>query len=314
MESERSLRLSKYAVHGSPFEMMNSTDIDLVALEKQNQEFFQKAERAFKGLFGAARAKNELDCAFALHPEERGFQDSGWSSAAETFLAFHDYLEFLDSSPDSRFKLRVALSFYCHLSEASGFYEVPKKLMLVYEGDPYFRSAFHSIVERNRRTGNAMVPNASRVFRDLVGHAKNLGFDELAEVFKESFDPELRNAYAHANYILRPNEIRIKDKATNRIRIISIAEFNLLFNKGLQFFHALRNVLKEYMMSYVPAKIIMGRLHDEPISPCKIEFHPEHKAFVISRADDYWRWVIDAREIFADEEASSSPLSSKETN
>lgn len=284
--------------------MTNSTDIDLVVLEEQVKEFFQKAERAFKGLLEAAKAKNELNCAFALHPEERGFQDSGWSSAAETFLAFDDYLEYIDSSPDTRFKLRVMLSFYCHLSEAGGFYEVPKKLMLVYEGDPYFRSAFHSITETNRRTGNAMVPNASKVFRDLVGHATNLGFDELAGVFKESFDPVLRNAYAHANYILRPDEIRIKDRATNHIRVISIAEFNLLFNKGLQFFHALRSVLKEYMMSYVPSKIVMGRLHDEPISPCKIEFLAEHKAFVISRADDYWRWVIDAREIFADEEDS----------
>ena len=281
--------------------MTNSTDIDLVVLEKESAEFFQKAERAFKGLFEAARVKNELNCAFALHPEERGYQDSGWSSADETFLAFDDYLEYLDSSPNTRFKLRVMLSFYSHLSEASGFYEVPKKLLLVYEGDPYFRSAFHSITEKNRRTGNAMVPNASKVFRDLVGHAKNLGFDELADVFKEAFDPVLRNAYAHANYILRPNEIRIKDKATNHIRIISLAEFNLLFNKGLQFFHALRSVLKEYMLSYVPAKIIMGRLHEEPTSPCKIEFLPEHKAFVISRADDYWRWAIDAREMFADD-------------
>ena len=288
--------------------MANSIDIDLETLKKESEGFFQKSEEAFKHLFDEAKAKNELNCAFALHPEERGFQDSGWSSAAETFLAFNDYLEYLDSSPDTRLKLRVMLSFYSHLSEASGFYEVPKKLLLVCEGNPYFRSAFHSITETNRRTGNAMVPNASKVFRDLVGNAKNLGFDQLADVFKEAFDPVLRNAYAHANYVLRPNEIRIKDKATNKIRIISLAEFNLLFNKGLQFFHALRSVLKEYMLSYVPAKVIMGRLHDEPISPCKIEFLPEHKAFVISRADDYWRWVIDAHEIFADEEASSSAI------
>jgi hypothetical protein len=288
--------------------MSSPIDVELETLKNESKRFFEKSEEAFKQLIDTAKAKNELNCAFGLHPEERGYQDSGWSSAAETFLAFNDYLEFIDSSPDTRFKLRVMLSFYSHLSEASGFYEVPKKLLLVCEGDPYFRSAFHSITEQNRRTGNAMVPNASKVFRDLVGHAKNLGFDELANVFKEAFDPILRNAYAHANYILRPNEIRIKDKATNKIRIISLAEFNLLFNKGIQFFDALRSVLKEYMMSYVPAKIIMGRLHDEPISPCKIEFHPEHKAFVISRADDYWRWVIDAREIFADEARSEQDL------
>ncbi len=277
--------------------------------ENPNLEFFEKAERAFKQLFDAARAKNELEFAFALEPEERGYRNSGWSSAAETFIAFDDYLEFLHSGENTRFKFRVALSFYCHLAEASGFYEVPKKLLLVSEGDPYFRKAFDSIVEKHRQTGNAIVPNASKVFRDLVGHAKNLGFDELAEVFSQAFDPVLRNAYAHANYILRPSEIRIADKATNKIRVIQMAEFDQIFNKGLGFFQVLRNVLKEYMRSYLPAKIIIGKLHDEPEGPCKIEFLPEYRAFVISRGDDYWRWVIDAREIFADEnpEAHDTP-------
>ena len=287
--------------------MEASSNPEFAAGEKQNEEFFEKAERAFKQLFDAARARNELDFAFALEPEERGYRNSGWSSAAETFIAFDDYLEFLNSGEITRFKFRVALSFYCHLSEAGGFYEVPKKLLLVSEGDPYFRKAFDPIVEKHRQTGNAIVPNASKVFRDLVGHAKNLGFDELAEVFSEAFDSVLRNAYAHANYILRPGEIRIADKATNKIRVIKMPEFNQVFNKGLGFFQVLRNVLKEYMQSYVPAKIIIGKLHDEPEGPCKIEFLPEYKAFVISRGDDYWRWVIDAREIFADEKPEARP-------
>ena len=286
--------------------MGSPTDVELEVIEKESKEFFDNCENAFKELFEAAKAKNELNCAFAFHPEERGFQDPGWSSADETFVAFDDYLGYLDSSSDTRFKLRVMLSFYCHLSEASGFYEVPKKLLLVCEGDPYFRSAFNLITRRNSRTGDLIVPNANKVFRDLVGHAKDLGFDTLADVFQDAFDPILRNAYAHANYILRADEIRIKDRASNKIRIVPISEFNILFNKGLQFFHALRSVLKEYMLSYVPAKIIMGRVHDEPISPCKIEFLPDHKAFVISRADDYWRWAVDARGIFADEKNAFS--------
>jgi hypothetical protein len=178
--------------------MTDAAIIDIEALQKQNEKFFEKTERAFKKLFDAAQAKNELDFAFAMEPEERGYQNSGWSSAAETFIAFDDYLEFLNSGEATRFKFRVALSFYCHLSEASGFYEVPKKLLLVAEVDLYFRKAFDSIVEKNRRAGNAIVPNASAVFRDLVGHAKNLGFDELAEVFQEAFDPQLRNAYSNS--------------------------------------------------------------------------------------------------------------------
>jgi hypothetical protein len=267
----------------------------------ENNDFFVKEDRALRKLFESAKAANEIDFAFALEPEERGFHDAGWSNAGETFVAFDDYTNFLNSDDHTRIRVRIAFSFYCHLSEASGFYEVPKKMLFVSEGNPYFRKAFKEIEEIHRQTGNRMAPNANAVFRDLVGHSKNLGFDELSEVFADAFDPQIRNAYTHSNYILTQEEIRIKDKATNKIRIIPWSEFHLIFNRGIGFFQILRDVVKDYMRSYHPAKFVMGKLHDEPVTPIKIEFHPVHYALVISRFDDYWRWAIDAREIFADE-------------
>ncbi len=46
-----------------------------------NVPFFEKADRALRDLFEKARAANELHFAFALFPEFRGLQDSGWNTA-----------------------------------------------------------------------------------------------------------------------------------------------------------------------------------------------------------------------------------------
>jgi hypothetical protein len=41
-----------------------------------------------------------------------------------------------------------------------------------------------------------MAPNANRIMKDLIGHAADLGLAELAEVFRDAFDPDVRNAIA----------------------------------------------------------------------------------------------------------------------
>ena len=45
-----------------------------------------------------------------------------------------------------------------------------------------------------------------------MGHAYDLQLFELSEVFKEAFDADLRNAVAHADYIIAPDALRIRKK------------------------------------------------------------------------------------------------------
>jgi hypothetical protein len=275
---------------------------------KDNDEFFESAERSLEELFKSAKLRNEVDYAFALEPEERGFKDSRWSSAGESFLAFNDYQKFLaredlldEDGRSSAIRIRIALSFYCHLSEAGGFYEIPKKMLSVASGDPYFRTAFARINPTHRHSGNRIVPNANAVFRDLTGHSSSLGFDELSRVFATAFDPDLRNAYSHANYILHSKWLRLKNRATNRIRVVSWEEFNNLFNRGVGFFQIMRGVVQDSISEYEPGKTVLGQLHDEGLGPIVIKYHPAEQCLVISGMNDYWRWVIDTREIFANQ-------------
>ena len=233
-------------------------------------------------LFELAKTKNELHFALSLNPEFRGIQGPGWSTAQDAHTAFDDYLNFLKEGQLTRLKARVALAFYCHLAEASGFYEIPKNMLRVAEGELYNLWPFQALVEKHRQTGALLAPNANKILKDLAGHAKNLGLHELAEVFRDAFDGDLRNGYVHADYIIWDDGIHLRKRNGDYPRIVSWAEFQEHFDRAVNFFHILRQVVSEYMSAYHPAKEVRGRFSNEPERVWKIHADPVKHSFSIS--------------------------------
>lgn len=250
-------------------------------LPADNQQFYDKAESALRKLFGAARSRDELHFALSLNPEFRGMRDAGWSSAQEAHIAFADYLGFLQEGEPSRLKTRVALGFYCHIAEASGFYEIPKNMLRVAEGKRYNMEPFCDLVKIHRYTGNQIAPNANKILRDLASHAAIIGHQELAEVFRDAFDPAIRNAYVHADYVVWVEGIRLGARH-GPLREISYAKFTALFERGINFFEILRQLVQEYVTSYDPPKVIRARLADEPEGDWTIAYDSQKGTFSIS--------------------------------
>jgi hypothetical protein len=248
---------------------------------RTNEAFYERAETAFRNLFNAARAKHELHFAMALMPEMRGMQGAGWNTAVETHHAFDEYLEFLEGQEDGRMKCRVAISFYCHIAEASGFYEVPKNLLRIAGGQSHVLWPFNDLVA-HRQTGDRIAPNANKILKDLAGHSKDLGFDELADVFREAFDPDVRNGYAHADYIVWSDGLRLPKRNGGQPRRISWEEFDAIFKRGINFFHILRRVVAECVHSYDPPKAIRAQLQNEPERDWTIYYEPKSNAFGIA--------------------------------
>lgn len=229
-----------------------------------NQAYFEKAEEAFRALFEAARSKHELHFALSLMPEMRGTQAPGWNTAIETQRVLEEYINFLERLEKGRMKLRVALAFYCHIAEASGFYEVPKNMLRIAGGQGHILSPFQDLAPVHKQTGDRIAPNANKVLKDLVGHAQTLGFENLAEVFRDAFDPDIRNGYSHADYIVWDDGLRLPKRNGGYARQISWPDFNSTFNRGIQFFVILAQVISEYVQSYESPKTIRARLNDEP--------------------------------------------------
>ncbi|MFN8700779.1 MAG: hypothetical protein ACK5XB_08775 [Rhodospirillales bacterium] len=176
----------------------------------EDEEFIDKIERSLRVLFLKAQAKDELQFAMSLMPEFRGMQDAGWNTAQEAVWAFDDFIALLNvMDKAARVRTRVALMFYAHMAEGAGFYEIPKKMLLTIEGRGNSQFPFAALVEKHRKTGENIAPNAGKIMKDLIGHSIELGLLELAEVWRDTFDSELRNAIAHADYVIWKDGIRL---------------------------------------------------------------------------------------------------------
>jgi len=246
-----------------------------------NEQFYEKTIRSLRDLCERAKASHELHFVMALMPEFRGEQDAGWCTAQEAVRAYDEFTALVKSlSADNPVRVRVTLAFYAHVAEGSGFYEIPKKLLLTVEGKGNNIIPFQSLVERHRVTGEIVAPNANRIMKDLIGHATELGLSDLAEVFRDAFDPDIRNAVAHADYILWSDGVRLRRRNGGSPRVITWDEFDLLISRGLNLFSFIRQIVNEYVRSYDPPKTIRSRLAaNEPETDYTLYFDPETEGF-----------------------------------
>jgi hypothetical protein len=237
---------------------------------------------AWQELFSAAKDKEEMQFAMALNPEFRGMQDAGWSTAEDASRALDQYLELLGKLTSSPIKVRLALSLYSHLSEASGFYEVPKNMMRIASGEDYNLWPFQHLVARHAASGAIIAPNANKVMKDLLGHAQELGLQGLKAVIIETFDPDLRNGYAHADYIIWDDGIRLRKRNGGHPSVVAFDDFTLKLNKAIMFFQTLKDCMVESVRSYATPKRIKGRMNNrDPVMPAIISYDEATGAFSI---------------------------------
>lgn len=251
-------------------------------MQIENEKFLEKSDAAFRELFEKAKAANELQFAYSLMPEFRGMRDAGWNTAIEAHRAFDEYLAFLNDGKLTTLQARVALGFYCHIAEASGYYEIPKNMLRVAGGGFYNLWPFQDLLAVHRQTGNVIAPNANKVIRDLAGHANMIGFGSLAEVFRDAFDGDLRNGYAHADYIVWDDGIRLSRRNGGNPKIVTWVEFHHRFERAINFFNNLRRLIEEYVRTYDPAKTILGKYASGRVAKCTICFDPHSGSFGIT--------------------------------
>jgi hypothetical protein len=233
----------------------------------ENEAFFAKADAGFRTLFAKAKDRNELHFAMALMAEMRGAQDAGWNTAHEANTAYGQYIDFIESETDNRpIRARVALAFYCHMAEAGGLYEIPKNMLRIVDGKPHVLWPFSDLVEAHRITGDRIAPNANKVLKDLSGHAAETGMMDLAEVFRDAFNADLRNGFAHADYVLWNDGVRLPKRNGGHGKIFSWDDVNALLQRGIGMFETLRTVVNDATREYLTPRTILTSLSGEP--PC----------------------------------------------
>jgi hypothetical protein len=213
-------------------------------------------------------------------PELRGAQDAGWNTAEEAVHAYHQYFELVRSlDKDQIVRARLILAFYLHVAEGAGFYEMPKKMMLTIDGNGNNLYPFQSLVKKHQETGAMIAPNANQIMKNLMGHASELGLNDLSDVFRDAFDADVRNAIAHSDYILAHDGMRLRKRTGGQPYVISWDDFDAIMSRGINLFSLIKQVVDEYVSSYNPPKTIKSRLGaNEPIIDYTIYYDQKTKA------------------------------------
>ncbi|HJW32519.1 MAG TPA: hypothetical protein VJ505_04050 [Holophagaceae bacterium] len=246
---------------------------------EENRAFLCQAETAFRRLFSAAKDADELNFAAALSPEFRPYKQN---SAVDAQRAFSDYFSFLSNSQNEEIRPRVALAFYSHLAEASGFWEIVKNLLGIVQGRKYNLMPFAEFTRRYGNSKGSPIPNANALMRSLVKCSGEAGFSDLQFTFQHAFDSNLRNAYAHADYHLSKEGVFFLARYDEE-RLVSWVDLHLLLEKALNLYLILNDTRIEHCHKYIEPKQIFGSLNnrDAPTS-WKVEYNLESGSMRIS--------------------------------
>jgi hypothetical protein len=155
-------------------------------------------------------------------------------------------------------------------------------MMRIVGGEAYVMWPFLKLNSTHAATGKVVAPNANKIFRDLVGHAESLGLSDLAYCFRDAFDPDIRNGYAHADYIFWTDGLRLRRQAGGQPRIITWPDFSQILLRGYNIYGILRQLIAEYVRSYSTSKTIRASMAGEPATDWTIAVDASTGAFSIS--------------------------------
>lgn len=249
------------------------------------QAYLRELNTQLTYLFAYVRKINEIDTAAGLSGEFRGMQDAGWSTVATAHEVFHE-LKVLGSKgePLTRAELRQVLCLYAHLAEAGGVYEGLLNTMRIAQLKPYNLWPFQDLVRVRKEPRAVIGPNANRMFRRLAEVATEIGMIGLARLLEITFRDDIRNAIAHADYILAQEGLRVRRRNGGNPILVSNAEIEVAFQIAMFFFELLQAFQQKTAESFRPARTIIGRFSDNPPMPWRIELTEDGRFSISSNA------------------------------
>lgn len=149
-------------------------------------------------------------------PRVLGMERSNWDTYEEFVTSMKDFDElFALTQGDERKSANFRLAFlaYCHVVESDPPYVVLANLLRCAIGKKFHINPFGhlqaKIVKRNKKQwerDNIFDPKAPPLpvkmkFEYLCELADEAGFPQLTTHLKEIYDPDVRNAFIHANYV-----------------------------------------------------------------------------------------------------------------
>lgn len=230
-----------------------------------SKEYIESLNTQFTYLFNFATKINEIDTAMAVFGEQRGMQDAGWNTTGTAYQVYEELTDVINKNRQLTLaEYRQTLCLYTHLSEAGGIYEGLQNLLNVPKLLALSMWPFMDMV-RVRQTPRAVIgPNANAVFRRLATVAYDIGMPKLGELLENTFRDDIRNAIAHADYVIVPEGLRLPKRNGGNPSIVPNKDVQEAIEIAIFFFEALRAFQQDQLEKYRPAKEVIGKFSANP--------------------------------------------------
>lgn len=179
----------------------------------------EKYYRAFRPVFFPENpTKHNIVDFFASLLRVVGMEDRGWDPLLESRATLEDLNAIMqmelprDVFPSSEMtKWRMGLVMYTHMVEMDAPYEVITNLLrfqlgLGYSPNPYYQ--FLNKDEKKQFAKRGLYPAGKiKIIKQL---SKELGVN-VGDIFDDFYDPKLRNAISHSDYIFTDSHFRVRN-------------------------------------------------------------------------------------------------------
>ena len=190
-------------------------NMTLDAVEVIQEEYYQALKPIF---YPDIPSKYDILIFFASLLRIVGMEDRGWDPLMESRAALDDLNSIMQMElPIANFpnpemtKWRIGLLLYSHMVEMDAPYEVITNLLRFrlgygYSPNPYYQ--FLNSKEKKRFAGRGLYPAGKiKIIKKLSDEAGlNIG-----RAFDDFYDPKLRNAVSHSDYIVTDTQFRVRN-------------------------------------------------------------------------------------------------------
>jgi hypothetical protein len=255
-------------------------------------EFKTKVDAELRGVFQAARQRDELSFLFAILGINSGMEDVGWQPINETQALTADLIGLINGPLHHHAKARMALLLYCHITEANFLYHCLYNMLLAAEGHP---PKVFNFLDKYK---NGVPPSVSAKLTEIKAKAAAQKFEGINAIFSEVIRPDIRNAFFHSDYILFENELRLKHPGSQYARI-PLQEVFELVQKTVEFFNGFMGLLNESRRSFPAGYKITGRRapKGQPLSSVEVLVDERGFATGFQSSDPLPIWWPDAEEV-----------------
>jgi hypothetical protein len=198
-----------------------------------------------------------------------GLQDTGWDSYYESLALLEDLkqLQLIELDPNNFpfpevTRARLALISYCHVTEMNFPYELLANLIRLHLGKKYCMNPLAHLMRPITRKVNGIqvirgikMPSPDKNIKEIELLSAQAGIPEVGVALREIYDPVIRNAVYHSDFVLHDKSMRLLSdlrlsKKGDRTSIIPFDELGEVINDAFAFHSALIQLYKRSCHSF----------------------------------------------------------------